>query len=719
MHSKDLFHNAKWVSTPCDTPVLQSEFTLSFLPQHADLTICGLGFFECYINGQKISPEKFGMLRTEYHNRFLHYKDTQFLNGEPFSEELGHRIHCPRYDVAAFLRQGKNTLQIWLAPGWYGHEDTYMKRYGSCKACFLLSASNGSDSTEIVSDESMTWKTHFITESSVYGRETQDFTIPEDSWKPVTICDAPDSEFFLRDCPADAVIRHTQAALIKEENGVRIYDAGENSTGYPILRSKSAGTIVMEFAEECNETLDLHPTHNYGQKLTYVTDDTPRILYPHFTWIGYRYFSVIGDADVIDCAIVHCDVDVTSSFTCSSDTINWIYDAYKRTQLSNMHCGIPSDCPHIERLGYTGDGQLMCDTVMHTLDAQKFYRKWIDDISDCQDRTSGHVQYTAPYTLAGGGPGGWGCAIVTVPYRYYQHYGDTQVLSDNFNGMLRYFEYLEAHSEKDIVVSDQPGLWCLGEWCTPTDIAIPTGYVNNYFYVLSMELVVKIAEIIGRTDVVPMLKERIETKKAAIMRDFYDTSTGNFCENIQMANCFALDIGMGDARTWNNLCADAESLGCYGTGIFGTEIITRLFFDRGRADLGYMLLSSEGPYSFHHWKEQNATTFYEYWGEARSHSHPMFGAVVTDLFRSILGIRQEENSTRFTNIVIAPAVIDALHYAEGHITTARGKIAVRYTRTGQTYDLRIEIPEATHAVLKLGNTEKKLTAGVNICSISI
>ena len=40
-----------------------------------------------------------------------------------------------------------------------------------------------------------------------------------------------------------------------------------------------------------------------------------------------------------------------------------------------------------------------------TVGARQFYRKWMKDIEDCQDRISGNVQYTAPYTHSGGGPG--------------------------------------------------------------------------------------------------------------------------------------------------------------------------------------------------------------------------------------------------------------------------------------------------------------------------
>lgn len=79
------------------------------------------------------------------------------------------------------------------------------------------------------------------------------------------------------------------------------------------------------------------------------------------------------------------------------------------------------------------------------MDAQKFYKKWIYDIADCQDSVSGHVQYTAPYIPSGGGPGGWGCAIVTVPYTYYKNYGDAEILKELYPQMLHWLDYMENH----------------------------------------------------------------------------------------------------------------------------------------------------------------------------------------------------------------------------------------------------------------------------------
>lgn len=121
---------------------------------------------------------------------------------------------------------------------------------------------------------------------------------------------------------------------------------------------------------------------------------------------------------------------LNATFECGNETINWLFNAYIRTQLINMHCGVPMDCPHRERLGYTGDGQLTAETAMLFLNGKRFYEKWAADVADCQDVKTGHVQHAAPFFGGGGGPGGWGSAIVEVPYAYYKVYGDKKLIKN-------------------------------------------------------------------------------------------------------------------------------------------------------------------------------------------------------------------------------------------------------------------------------------------------
>lgn len=35
-----------------------------------------------------------------------------------------------------------------------------------------------------------------------------------------------------------------------------------------------------------------------------------------------------------------------------------------------------------------------------------------------------------------------------------------------------------AHSTGGLVTSEEPGGWCLGDWCTPQKVVMPESYVN-------------------------------------------------------------------------------------------------------------------------------------------------------------------------------------------------------------------------------------------------
>ena len=76
-----------------------------------------------------------------------------------------------------------------------------------------------------------------------------------------------------------------------------------------------------------------------------------------------------------------------------------------------------------------------------------------------------------------------------------------------------------------------------------------------------------------------------------------------------------------------------EKLGEFDTGIFGTDILIRTLCENGHKDLAYRLLTSEKENTFYNMKKQGATTLWENWDGAYSHSHPMFGAVVEYLVK--------------------------------------------------------------------------------------
>ena len=746
MKQNEMFANAQWVcaGTYQDTythypnsigtplfPILRSHFSATNVHK-ATLRVVGLGFFHCYVNGTQVSKDFYLPLATDYEER----------PNYPIDEKLtGHRLYVPEYDVTKLLCDGDNTIAIHFGGGWYtfreynyDFEDTTPHHYGNPKAIFSLTLETDQGTVVVGSSAADKIGDSFVKGYHFTYMEYQDFTQWDDQvlgnhfddsqWSNAIPTEGPDTEYLFSDCPPDRILETLPVTVIRGGGFNACYDTGRNCSGFPILRLNvpKGQRVLIRMSEEVRERGEPDLNFHFGQTLSFISDGTDRIVFPQFTWFCFRYFQVIGGAEVLGVAVVHSDVPVTSNFSCSNETVNWLYRAYVNTQLSNMHGGIPSDCPHIERRGYTGDGQLTCHAAMDTLDAEAFYRKWIDDISDCQDLYTGRIQHTAPYTRSGGGIGGWGCAIVEVPYQYYKHYGNPEPLHRLYSQMLRYLDYVEAGSEDGLVVRAKPNCSNLGDWCTLDPVAIPEPFVNTYFYIKVLTEMTEIASVTGHEQDLPVFLDHIAQRKAALVSHYYDPDTGDFLQNIQGTNAYALDIGLGSEKTLSHLTEKYRELGHFDTGIFGTNILTRVLFATGNADLAFDLLASQHPSSFDGMRRANSTSLWEYWPNStwdRSHNHPMFGAVVAYLFDYVLGIQAKDGCAGYSEIQIAPFIPTALNRAAGHRTLPNGEVHVSWKKSKNTISFEIEIPESQSAEFVYQNNVYPLNPGKNLFEFSL
>lgn len=706
MTFQQFFGDADWIgSAESDLfPLFRKEFSVEKPLANATLRILGFGSFLFFLNGKLGTEDRYLPLNSDF-------EDREF----PADEVLAHRAYVHEYDVTALLQNGNNVLAVLLGNGWYT-ENYSDKPYGTRKLCYSLSLSYTDGTTHsVVSRADDLYRASYLIKNTFVKLEHHDYTDWQDAlltpdldggeWKKAVLAKPVDTHYQLADCPPDRITARLIPVLLCSTEKGALYDAGKNIAGFPVLECLANEPIRVTFFEELTADGLPDPKHTYGQEFS-VTGAAGRRVCPQFTWFGFRYFLVEGAARPTEVCVAHTDLAPNSSFESDDDTLNWIYQTYLHTQLCNMHQGIPSDCPHIERRGYTGDGQLTCRAAMKTLPMRDFYRKWMRDISDCQNRLDGHVQYTAPYTRSGGGPGGWGCAIAVLPYEYMKEYGDEGPAREMYPQMLAYLDYLEAHSENGLVTGDKEGVWCLGDWCTPSPILLPPPLINTYFYAKTAEKVLKMARLFDHDGDVPMLEARIEKAKNAIRAAYFDKNSATFLANLQGASAFGLDLGLGNEKTEKSFLEHYTKLEHYDTGIFGTDVVTRLLFEHGHADLAHRLLTAHSPHGFGKWMKDGATTFWEYWGTSRSHSHPMFGAVVAYLFEYVLGIRQNEDSYGYQKITVAPCGTASVR---GSMTLPQGAISVVYEKEGDR--LRVSLPPNIHATVALPSGETRQVLG--------
>ncbi len=700
---KNPFTHASWLA-PSETsasPIITRDFTLERVDTGATLYVTGLGYFEAYLNGTRLGDELFQPVASDYEHRSF----TKITY--PTSDVFTHRIYYRRFEVASLLREGENRLEIRLGGGFYVQLERIAEgemSYSDRVKC-IFTLKNGD--TELNSDGSERWSDSEITYSNLFIGEIHDFTAKPRSGRVVTL-PSPESELTEQIGVPDRLIRTISPRLLAELDGKLIFDAGENVSGLVALRVREgfAGEITLRFAENLRPdgSLDfastgLHPLTRDGREQImcdrFICDGKARELVPKFVWHAFRCFELAGvseaELESVEVRVIHADMALTAEFESDSEGLNFLFDAYVRTQLNNCHGSFPSDCPHRERLGYTGDGQICAPTAMLMLNSREFYRKWIRDILDCQCRETGHVQHTAPFQGGGGGPGGWGCAVVLVPYYFYRQFGEREVISECFEPMLRWIEYLKGHMEDGLVTSEVEGGWCLGDWCTLDECKIPEPLVNSCYLVKCLRIIVELAVELGREDAIPALKELDAQVCESLRRHYYDETRKVYSSGTQGADAYLAELGLQDVRV---VAEYYERLGHFDTGFLGTDILCELLFREGYGEVAYRLLAGEGLGSYLHMKRHGATTIWERWTDKNSsNDHPMFGAPARQLFAGILGIRQCEGSYGWERIRIKPYLPEGMSYARGSIQTPRGRISVTLERRGSEVRIGSSVPD--------------------------
>lgn len=679
--------NAKWIAPDVKSasPIITRFFTAK-PGETATLTVTGLGYFEASLNGKKLGCDLLSPNPTDYEKRDFS-KITY-----PCRDRFTHRIYYKTFELTDLASENK--LEIQLGGGWFVQEDRTAEgelSYGDRVKCIY--SIEFSDRT-INSDGTESWRQSEIVYSNIFFGEVIDPTVERENRIVITLPD-PDSELCPEIGAPDREIRRIEPKRIG-----KVFDVGENISGYVRLKTKPGyvGEVTLRFSEELNNgELDFTSTgYRYNspsgkQQImtdTFICDGSDRIFEPKFVWHCFRYFDVTGEFESVEAVVVHSDVKVTSGFESDSEGCNFLYDTFVRTELDNMHGSFPSDCPHRERLGYTGDGQITALTSMLLLDSREFYRKWIRDILDCQDPDTGHVQHTAPFMGGGGGPGGWGSAVIIVPYRFWKVFGETDILKECYPAMKKWIGYLIEHSEGSLVVREEEGGWCLGDWSAlgkQFNQSVPEPLVNSYYLVATLGMMREIAEVLGEAEEFEKLgysKLEADTLEA-IKRTYF---TGDY-DRDQGKLVYGAALGLVSMDE----CAEYyDKLGHFDTGFLGTDILCELLFESGHADVFGKLMESEEIGSYLYMKRNNATTIWEsWWNEGASHCHPMMGGAARQLFTGILGIRP--TSPGFESFEIKPNLPKSMNYAKGFITTASGRISVELKRKDGNVEVKTSV----------------------------
>jgi alpha-L-rhamnosidase len=449
---------------PPPAPMLRKEFNVQKEISKAVAFVTGLGYFELYLNGQKVGNDVLVPNQTNYGKRPGLMNENIPLP-DNFRE---YKVMYLAYDVSELLRRGQNAAGALVGNGFYNPAKYWAGAYGTPRFLLQLYITYADGSEDIiVSDES--WKaaqSPILMDMVYYGehydarREQPGWNLPgfnDADWQPAVLRKAPEGNLVAHTAYPDRVMeRISPRSINKLENGNYYVDFGEEVSGWLRLNNVK-GPAGHKIEIKYNSNI-------YSGDNSYVfRGEGPENYAARFNWFIFSSVEISNwpgelKPEMLTAEVVYTYVEESAVFETSNPLFNDINKIWRRSQTDNMKGGIASDCPHRERSAYTGDGQVACVTVMHNYDARNFYYKWIKDILESQNPDDGYVPNGAPWQPGCGGGVAWGAAICIMPWEFYLHYGAKDMLEDNYVGMKEYVRYMQTWVGADgIMHMQRPG----------------------------------------------------------------------------------------------------------------------------------------------------------------------------------------------------------------------------------------------------------------------
>lgn len=252
--------------------------------------------------------------------------------------------------------------------------------------------------------------------------------------------------------------------------------------------------------------------------------------------------------DTLTAIVMYSDTPPTGTFECSDPLVNQLQQNIIWGQRGNF-LDVPTDCPQRdERLGWLGDAQVFVRTAAFNMDVAAFFSKWLRDVMDAQS-PQGAYPAVAPiprtFTLWDGGPA-WAEAGIICPWTIYLSYGDTRILSRQYESMQRFFEFEKSTARDEVRPASDAGIWQgFGDWLSLDVTAAseselgggreggtPKRLIGTAFFAHSAQMLSQIARLLHHDADAEMYAQEFETIRAAFQSNFVNAD-GSLKANTQ------------------------------------------------------------------------------------------------------------------------------------------------------------------------------------------
>ena len=227
----------------------------------------------------------------------------------------------------------------------------------------------------------------------------------------------------------------------------------------------------LENGVDIENILFENSVREYMHKDVYICRGGEESYTPSFVYHGFQYVYIEGledgqaQKDTLTYLVMHSDLKSAGAFSCSDEILNRLQENTRRSDLANFYY-FPTDCPHREKNGWTGDAALSAEQLMLNFHAENSLREWLNNLRAAQ-KDSGElpgIVPTAGWGFQWGNGPAWDTVIVQLPYYIYKYTGDLTAVKENFPAVCRYLGYAKGKLNESGLLA-----YGLGDWCPVGD----------------------------------------------------------------------------------------------------------------------------------------------------------------------------------------------------------------------------------------------------------
>ncbi|UPK71361.1 family 78 glycoside hydrolase catalytic domain [Chitinophaga filiformis] len=717
-----------WITNTEDTtatkaPYFRKTFRLPKQVASATAYVVGVGYHIVYVNGKPVTDAVLEQAYTRYDKRLLYkvYNVTALLS----------KSNATTQSIAAELGNGWYNIQSHAV---WGFQNAPWRKTPRLLLDLVVKYTDGSSET-IATDDSWKCSTSPSQFNCLYTGEVYDARQEIPGWNQPSFNDAkwahalktsaPGGTLYEQVMPSVKIIRHIKPVSVKKlGNGRYLFDMGQNFAGVATLRVKGkAGTKVTMYYGEVLKDGELDMIHNtehmrsmpgelrFQTDVYYLKGSGNEVFTPRFVYHGFQYVQVETDnalaLDIhsLEGLFYSTAFEEAGHFTSSDTMVNKLYAAARQSYRSNF-LSIPTDCPQREKNGWTADAHVSAEVGLWNYKTAEGYRKWLDDVRDAQTST-GAMPGIVPsngwgYDMAGDeehtfGPA-WGSALSFITWYMYLYHGDTALVQKHYPAIKRYTDVVAKEAEGHLFK------YGLDDWMSL--VQTPRIFTSTAYFYTDAILVAKMARVLGNKADEVAYTRLADSIRTAFNSAFFDPVSGRYKDSTMTALSAAVfhNLASPDAATATaaQLASKVVRSNYHADfGVMGTKYVLPVLSEYGYGDIAFRMLTDTGYAGWGHWIAQGATTLFEDWPGELSHNHIFFGDYCAWFYKTLAGIRPDEDAPGFKHFFLQPTFVKGLNFVKADYDSRYGMIKSEWRRAAGKIRFAFQVPVGATATVRL------------------